>query len=138
MASAARKRLLRSQANEKKGKTTRKYTWNENNRYGGAPKKKVKPPKTKQQFKEQYDKDQATIQELRAQITQLEKENRTLKGEQLVAQAGLAVCGQDEQIRVLRESGARAVKEADKWKARFMVIKERFEQNFSKAAPMQP
>ena len=137
MASAARKKQLRQEANAARGKTTRKYTWNENNRYGGAPKKKVKPPKTKQQFKEQYDKDQATIQELRAQITQLEKENRTLKGEQLVAQAGLAVCGHDEQMRVLRESGARAVKEAEKWKARFMVIKERFEQNLSEVAPMQ-
>ena len=40
MASAARKKQLRQEANAAKGKTTRKYTWNENNRYGGAPKKR--------------------------------------------------------------------------------------------------
>ena len=146
MASATRKKQLRRQANEKKGKTTRSYTWKKTNRFGGPTPKKAKPPRTKKQFKEQYEKDQITIQELQAQIKAMKEEQTKATGEQIVAQvvsknvalaASRTAKEQGEEIRVLQESGARARKEADKWKARFDVIKERFDQKFNAAAPMQ-
>ena len=103
MTSAVRKRELRREANAKKGKTTRSYTWR-----GGAPKKKALPPKTKKQLKEQYDKDQATIQELSAQIVLLKASMASLPDTSAL----------EEESRTLRESGANVLGEADKWRAK--------------------
>ena len=128
MASAARKRLLRQQANAANGRSTREYKWNPQNKWGGPPLKKDKKPKTKSQLQAQYDKDQNRIAELEKQVAEQ-------KSELVVARTSSRL--QDARISApdaLQQENRKLMEEVDKWKARCQAMKIVYQRRLN-AAP---
>ena len=113
MTTKEKKAQQRREAKEKEGKTIRPYKWK-----NGGPKKKAKEPKTKNQLKERHENDQATIQEQRAKITELEQQLSRARGEELAAQAS-------QQLGI-QNSTARVEEEAVNWKAQALKWEKRF------------
>ena len=140
MASAARKKQLRQEANAAKGKTTRSYKWQKTNKWGGPPKGKARKPKTKGQIQAQYEKDQNRISELENQLAEEQRER-------ILACAAAETMRQtpamdapntlQEEIRNLMEEVEKQKKEASKWEARYNVLKARFKSHLE-AASSQP
>ena len=117
MTTKEKKAQQRREANEKRGKQTRSYKWKQDNKWGGPPTKRQKYPKTKDQLKERYDKDQATISEQQAKITELEQQLSRAKGEQIVSQAS-------QQLGI--DTPAMVEEEATDWKAQALKWEKRF------------
>ena len=133
MASAARKRLLRQQANAAKGKATRKYTktdkiWEEKSKAAAAT--RVKKPKTDSQLQAQYEKDQLRIAQLEEEVAKAKQETLYAKRECMVARAELQMQKQpaalQEENNQLLEELKKQKDETNKWKERCEAIKTEY------------